>query len=625
MINFSKLQVVIDEKYSFVGIEKRGSQQIFCLPKGFALHLFDTFNSKRDLFFLLYKILCQFKEICIQKEYLPTAVDRDGVIQSSGSIQTISLPDAEGEEENILYSKLDALSAILNLYDEPKILSLAYRLGITEKIDYSKIHRFLHKAVYLNNGTAYIDTMTMPRQQVQYMSTDIVAMYCYILWEIKEQLDEEISSEMQALAEEFKHRYIGADYSLFHEEYYTETIEILKEVFQEIDHHTPLKDIDYWQFYDAIELFLYGEISQQEEGEIWGIKNFHSVWESMCLTYLVKNVNSEHILHLDTTYLADNVVMQANSKHRTIDLTGVFTINNRKLIPDAVIYSDPFTNIPKIEDFNLSPSDFNDYSYRTRFSSDLNCFKESLKKKNFFRCKIAHEGQCRDNKHTFVELEKFYKKQGDSLIINSQLPSNFYSYWEIELNKLDNEVLALMQRLNHVFYVALKNNVYTANSFYKFLVERFDVKHSKSPGKYNPFRDSLLLGYQYQFTPPAELEQSDTPEHEIVLVFEKFLQALSYCLKIIDIKYLDLDYFFEETNLKKLKERSIRKQFVYEYLLQKHIEINSNFNNLEIKSSFWLPSWQNRNQGINAGSEYLNGYINLERKKFRAIVDSYLA
>lgn len=623
MINFSELQLVINEEYSFVGIDKRDSQLRLCLPKGFALHLFDTFNSKRDLFFLLYKILHQFKDICIQKEYLPTAVDRDGVIQSSGSIQTICLPDAGDEEGNIFYSKLDAVSTILSLYDEPKILSLAYRLGITEKVDYSKIHHFLHRAVYLNNGAAYIDVMTLPRQQVQYQSTDIVAMYCYILWEIQEQLDEEISPEMQALAEEFKHRYLGAEYSLFHEEYYTQTIDILKDILQLIDHHAPLKDIDYWHFHDAIELFLYGELSQQDEGEIWGIKNFHSVWESMCLTYLVKNVDSEHILHLDTRYLANNVVMQANIKPKIIDLTGVFTINNRKLIPDAVIYSNPFSNMPAIVDFNLKKHDHDDFSYRTSFVSDLDYFQQYLLGKNRTNFRIAYEGQCRDAKHTFSELDKFYDRQGSSLIVNAQLPPNFYSYWKIDLQKCEKQVLGLMQRLNHIFYVALKSGVYTGQSFYEFLVNRLDVKNINKFGKYNPVKDSLLR--EYSINTLEKSEQSHNPDREIVLMFDNFLQATSSCFKIIDIKYLDSDYFFEETNRRNLKERSIRKQFVYEYLLQKNLEKNPNFNNLEIKSSFWLPSWQKGCQGINAGSEYLDGYINLERKKFEAIVDSYLA
>ncbi|MBD2616118.1 hypothetical protein H6G94_33575 [Nostoc punctiforme FACHB-252] len=623
MINFSELQLVINEKYSFVGIDKRDSQLRLCLPKGLNLRLFNTFNSKRDLFFLLYKILRQFKDICIQKKYLPTAVDRDGVIQSSGSIQTICLPDAGDEEGNIFYSKLDAVSTILSLYEEPKILSLAYRLGLSEKIDYSKIHYFLHQAVYLNNGAAYIDVMTLPRQQVQYLSTDIVAMYCYILWEIKQQLNEEISSELQILAEDFKHRYIGAEYSLFHEEYCSLTVDILKDTLELIEHNTPFKDVDYWQLHDAIELFLYGQLSQQDEGEIWGIKNFHSVWESMCLTYLVKNVDSEHILHLDTTYLADNVVMQANSKPKIINLAGVFTINNRKLIPDAVIYSNPFTKMPVIEDFKLQKHEHDDFSYRTSFCSDLDYFKRYFLGKNRTNLRIAHEGQCRDRKHTFTELEKFYDRQDSTLIINSQLPNNFYSYWKIDLNKLDKEVLGLMERLNHIFYVALKSGVYTAKRFYEFLVDKFDAKNINNTGNYNPVKDSLLR--EYSINTLEESEQSHNPEREIVLTFEMFLQVTSSYLKIIDIKYLDLDYFFDETNLRKLKERSIRKQFVYEYLLQKHIEKNSNFNNLEIKSSFWLPSWQKRYQDINIDSEYLDGYINLERRNFKTIVDSYLA
>ncbi len=210
MLNFHDLYPVVHEKYSFVGIEKRDSQIQLCLPKGFQPSDFNSYDSKRDLFFILYKILRQFKSICIDKQYCKD--DRDGVIQNGGSTQTIALPDINDDEGLILYSKLDSISAIIDLYDELKILSLAHRLGISEKVDYSKIHKYLHTCTYLDNGAAYIDVMTLPRRQVLYQSTDIVAMYCYILSEIKQQLQEEVSGEVKTLADDFSHRYMGASH-----------------------------------------------------------------------------------------------------------------------------------------------------------------------------------------------------------------------------------------------------------------------------------------------------------------------------------------------------------------------------------------------------------------------------
>lgn len=622
MFNFNKLQPVADENYSFVGIEKRNSEIKFCLPRGFKTGSFATYDSKRDLFFLLYKVLRQFKTICTQRDYLKD--DRDGVVENKGSVQKITLPDADSDEEQpIIYSKLDSINTILSLYDEPKILSLAHRLGISDKIDYTKIHKFLHACTYMGNGTAYIDLITLPKRQVLYQSTDIVAMYCYILSEIKQQLKEDISGEVQTLADDFSHRYIGVEYSLFDEDYCTLTVGILQDALELIEHQTPIKDVDYWLFHDAIELFLYGELSEQEEGEIWGISNFHSVWESICLTYIAKNLDSKYILYLDTKHLSNNVVTLANSQLKIVDLTDVFVINKKKIIPDVVIYATPFANLPELGDFYLTQKSWDDYSYKTTFGSNLDYFSKYYRQKPMNEFKIAYESQCADGKHTIVELEKYYESNSLGLLINSQLPSDFYSYWDIEVvNRLDKPVLALMKRLNHIFYVAIENNAYNAETFYDFLVDKFDVKRCYNfHTNFNPFRDSLLRGCS--FSPPSQLEKSNLNEYEIVLKFKNFLQLTSSYLKIIDVKYLDLDYFMSDTNIQDLKQRSVRKQFVYEYLLQQHIKEINILKNIEIQSSFWLPSWRQSDKVHKISSEYLDGYIYLNSLNFSVIVNNY--
>ncbi len=72
MINFGELELQVNEKYSFVGIEKKGSKLVFHIPKGFSptdITSINTFDSKRDLFFLLYRTLNVFKQTCIEKRH----------------------------------------------------------------------------------------------------------------------------------------------------------------------------------------------------------------------------------------------------------------------------------------------------------------------------------------------------------------------------------------------------------------------------------------------------------------------------------------------------------------------------------------------------------------------------
>ncbi|MGK7955331.1 MAG: hypothetical protein AB4063_08725 [Crocosphaera sp.] len=219
MINFNQLKLIVNDKYSFVGIENKNNKLYFYLPKGFEnkLEEIETFDEKRKLFFLFYRIFHKFKMICLEKGYLNEnskilKSDRDGIINNNLGSDII-----ENEaEENIFYSKLTSIDTIVETYNEPKILSLVYRTSKSEILDYSQSYKFLHRAIFLPNNAAYVDYMDLPRKQVQFQSTDLVAMYCYLLWEVKQQLNQEIGGEIKTLAEHFKHSYLSAEYSLFH-------------------------------------------------------------------------------------------------------------------------------------------------------------------------------------------------------------------------------------------------------------------------------------------------------------------------------------------------------------------------------------------------------------------------
>jgi hypothetical protein len=118
MINFRELELRVNEKYSFVGIQKEGSKLIFHIPKGFSqadISSLNTFDSKRDLFFLLYRVLNVFQQICIDKGHFKTGVvnktdDRDGVVEDDSGSEITS----DNEKENIFYSKIDAVGSILD-------------------------------------------------------------------------------------------------------------------------------------------------------------------------------------------------------------------------------------------------------------------------------------------------------------------------------------------------------------------------------------------------------------------------------------------------------------------------------------------------------------------------------
>lgn len=460
MIDFNSLKCIVNNKYSFVGIEKRQGMLYFYLPKGFTneINRNDKFNTNRKLFFLFHKIYNTFKEICVNKGYLDPhnsikKQGRDGLISS---VKGAKINDDGNELENIFYSKLNSIDNLINIYDEPRILSLAYRLGNSDKVDISHIHKYLHKAMYLSNHTAYVDQIFLQKRSMQYQATDIVTMYCYLLCEVKHQLNEKVNSEIESLADQFQYQYLGCDGSLFNEQSYSQVLDILKDTLEQIDCNTPIKDTDYWQYYDSINSFLYGDLEQIEDGKIWGISNFYNVWESMCLTYLTQYTDPSYLLRLDTQYVSSKILEKLESVSKIIDLSNSLTTTDRvPLIPDAVVLSlitseDKFVNGYKIQ----ADRHWNDNLYQTIFK-DIDEMHD---------IKIGYICQ-KQISHTTDKLDRLYKKDKDeNLIIDTLLPKKFYSFWNIP-ESIDFKYIHKMCYFNHLFYIALEREIITWESF----------------------------------------------------------------------------------------------------------------------------------------------------------------
>jgi hypothetical protein len=106
-------------------------------------------------------------------------------------------------------------------------------------------------------------------------------------------MEREFSNEIiVSLANNFKEKRLYEDSSLFGEDTFEDTIAILKDVLNEIDHQTVYKDFDYWHFFEAIEKFLYAD----NDGE-WTIDNFSLIWERLCLNYQKTNQNNYTVLY----------------------------------------------------------------------------------------------------------------------------------------------------------------------------------------------------------------------------------------------------------------------------------------------------------------------------------------
>jgi hypothetical protein len=334
MIGFEKLALVSGAKDGFVGIRKHskeheiyadkfvykppgfadGNDFAFYLPNGFEgfpkpdpddeeVQTF-AYNSIRNFFFSMYRAFSKFERDNantgrLNKQTVDKQEYEDQTIKSPGGV---SMSNIQGDE-CILYSKLNSIEKIFHAYSDLAINSLERKMRRTDELDYSRIHHYLDRATYLNDDVIMVDEMNLPKFSLHVESTDLILLYAFILDEVLIQLQEDIQDSpfvevkvadlilsrrqhIRELSETFREKFLSSSQSIFDAVTHQQTLTVLRESLETIDQITPYKDTDYWQLYESIETFLYGQLhAESEEGDYWGIRGFSLLWEDICHCY----------------------------------------------------------------------------------------------------------------------------------------------------------------------------------------------------------------------------------------------------------------------------------------------------------------------------------------------------
>lgn len=645
MFDFSGLKAVSanddDEKYSFVGI-RNGALR---LPKGCkaweeSINLNKEpdkkFAAMQDTFLSLYRTLRAYR----QAKNVSLTNDRDGVQQGGKGGQKLTLGSYE-EDGNIVsviyYRHLDMLDSILEAYDELAILSLAQRIGRSERLDYSKLHQHLERATFLEDDSFVVDEMMLPRQQVSFEPVEIVQMYCFVLLEIKKWLDEDddVAPDIRVLAEQFFEHHLATGDSLFKFETWERTRNILRERLGIIDQNTAYKDEAYHDFYDALECFLWGNMQPSKDGIQWGISTFAPVWESMCLSYLIEDRLPE-IAACDTSSLPDELKNRlalltekeesddkkvTASLRVTKELSNVFKVNGVQLFPDCVLkirFLDNYRNLLYKEYDVKKLAD--DPATTKRIPKDHYEIWQGLKDKTngtaqrdagqrlfaltgnnipdnwtAFLLGRALSGSC-ENESGNRNANKFIESKNTNVtsLINKDIGTPFHlnllrgMVWEVYFNKDD--------EFRDIDSIKRRKSLCS----YNFAMECIQDVKEKNP--------KSGINVLYEFTQLAEA----------VIKSKNIGQST-----IIDFKYLTTDYFHDPKNAADIRTRSVRKQFVYEYLLNEKLDKPAE--RYSIGSEFWIPGFDEDHKKIELSpdEQFLGGSIPLRRLNVAALMDAY--
>jgi len=386
MFDLSKINFINDENrrsnYSFVGLKKENDSINFHLPIGFNDFKKDSFEDTKDLFLNLYKIFKKF-----QKNHIK---NRDGNINQKGGFEFIN----EENETILLYSKINMFDSILDEFDDMDIYAFQIKRSKSDKIDYSKIDKYIDQAIFLENHTIYLDEVEINKDTLAFDESELVEMFCYIYCDIKKALvdDRDIAVEIQSLALNFREKHLTYDSSLFEEHSFEITKNILKDRLEVIDKYALLKDATYDKFYEAIYIFLYGNpFFEGDEDIYWGIDNFAFVWEEMCHYYFFEK-HKDSIFFADTSSF-ENGEVGGNKCYKKDDFQYPFVLNyaeeDKYLYPDLVCKDNYIINNLELNiTEELSKSSYGGY-YKIEISHKLiKILGEELKNKYDFKKRI---------------------------------------------------------------------------------------------------------------------------------------------------------------------------------------------------------------------------------------------
>ena len=312
MFNFKYLDIQrnTDEIYnSFVGIRKNNEtdRMTFYLPKGF--ESFDaSYENVKNLFFSMYRTFKRFETDNISK--FEKMLDKEGRNRdntySRGS-KGYKFSNEEDDNELLLYSKIDIIDDIFKLHKELNMDSIVQRFGYTENVDYSDIEMLLNEGVFLENDAIFISDNQSEKSVIESSISELAELYCYIYKELLIELDYEISPIVSDVADNFSYKHLTILQSLFDSDTYELTILTLKDCLDNIDKNTAYKDYLYYDIYEVIEQFLYGQLSSDDhEGSFWGINNFSYVWEDICNSFVLSDA-SKKVLYCDSSLVSKQI------------------------------------------------------------------------------------------------------------------------------------------------------------------------------------------------------------------------------------------------------------------------------------------------------------------------------
>ncbi len=345
MFDLSQLRVVtrVDEAdrfFGFVGLRKEPAtgQLELWLPQGFQNFPTADFKSIVRIFFRLYGVIRTFARHAELSAEAP--LDREPV--ALGEFGLSLSPTASSSY--LTFAKLALLERTLDAFDEQTIGAILAKPAKRPPERFGNLHRHLERAIFNSDSSLFIAEVDSERREVVAEQTALVRLFCYVYTELTGWIGGRAARVpmVNAAADAFKEEFLPDTAGLFSEESFELTVQVLKDELEHIHRRTAYKDAEYWELFEALEAFLYGELvaHENEDGVVWGVKQFSWIWEDMGHVYLkekqLRNLGSDIVYSASRRNRAKRETQESAAEALSVSFLG----SKRRLSPDLVILID---------------------------------------------------------------------------------------------------------------------------------------------------------------------------------------------------------------------------------------------------------------------------------------------
>ncbi|MGH8096434.1 hypothetical protein [Stenotrophomonas indicatrix] len=329
---------VVAARSEAVGLFVENGRTELRIPHGMATDI-----APRDAFRLLYLTFAAFKNVQSSRS---STHHQDGV-----EADTLGRALASGPASFVDAYSIDSL---FNRSNPLRLLSLRPQMAERQDGNLQHADRHLHHALFNDEDAPFFPKLPTRRSVCERGTADIVGLYFFLADDFYRNLLQidpgmmwgRFAPDGMQRATDFRHRHLRQGDSLYEGDPLAQELlqRRLQQLLRTCYRQATLRSSEFLTLYAALERYLHPALAGSvQQGQIWGMRDFWPVWESMCLHEAMQQASETggtSIVSCDSTHLPPHTMAIEHRETWNQQQQSVFANNGIRRRPDLLLQRD---------------------------------------------------------------------------------------------------------------------------------------------------------------------------------------------------------------------------------------------------------------------------------------------